>query len=191
VLYTHAHSDHILGLDDLRPFNFVSKSEIPVYADEASGKHLHRMFGYAFEYDEHYQGGAPPRLVLKTLQPYSAVNLFGVDFLPLPIMHGKNQILGFRIGDFAYMTDCSEIPAKTLKHLDGLRYLIIDGLRNRVHRTHFTHEQAVRYIEQIKPAKAFLTHISHEIDHNEGNKRLKDLTALDVELAYDGLSFEF
>lgn len=190
VVYTHIHADHVCGIDDLRSFNFINRSAIDVWATETTGAELKRMFWYAFEHDPNYLGGAPPQLNLRFFEPYSPFEVGGAQILPLPVRHGTMEVIGFRIGDFAYITDCSEIPQRTRAALGGLQYLILDGLRVRPHRTHFNHEQAVAEIERVRPAKSYLTHITHEVDHEEGNRNLSGMTELDVSLAYDGLTIE-
>ncbi len=190
VLYTHIHADHIYGIDELRSFNFINDCSIPIYASETSSNELEVKFNYAFNSNPNYEGASPPKLTLQRINALQPFNLFGLDFLPLPVLHGKMEVFGFRVKNFAYITDCSYIPESTREQLLGLDILIIDGLRNRPHRTHFTHSQAVSEIEKISPKKSYLTHLSHEIDHDRGNLALKDLTQLDVELAYDGLLFE-
>ena len=116
--------------------------------------------------------------------------LFGVTALPLTILHGKMEVLASRIGSFAYLTDCSFIPERSADALLGLDVLILDGLRNRPHATHFTHAQAVEQVERLKPKHTYLTHISHEVEHEAANRALKEMTVLSVELAYDGLRFD-
>ena len=190
VLYTHTHADHVNGIDDLRGFNFAQSASIPIYANRASREHLLKVFPYAFLDDANYEGGAPPRLTDVELRPYEKIDLFGVDILPLALKHGQTDVLGYRINDFAYLTDCSFIPDQTLAALSGLSFLIIDGLRITPHRTHLTQDQAVEYIEKIRPKQAYLTHISHEIRHQEANARLVNMTSIPVELAYDGLVLE-
>ena len=190
VLNTHVHADHVNGIDDLRSFNFAQRAMIPVYATTLSAQSLQRMFGYAFAHDSKYEGGAPPRLSLQTFEPYEPLHLFGVQFIPLVVMHGKMEVIAFRIGKFAYVTDCSLIPDRSKELLRGLDCLILDGLRVRPHPTHFTLEQAVREIEELKPKQSYLTHLSHEVEHQETNAKLKMLTSLPVELAYDGLTID-
>lgn len=189
VLYTHAHADHILGIDDLRGFNFSSKKIIPLYADNNSAQALKQIFHYIFDPDPNYLGGALAKLELKEIKEFVEFEVGDIKILPLPLVHGRMQVLGFRVGNFAYLTDCNEIPDQTKEKLKGLDYLIIDGLRDRPHKTHMSFEKAVSEIELIRPKKAYLTHLTHEIDHHAGNERLKELTDLDVELAWDGLKF--
>ena len=187
VLYTHTHADHVFGIDDLRSFNFINDCVIDCYASVESAKELELRFPYAFFPDPKYQGGAPPRLTLNRLTSYEPLQLFGVNVLPLPLMHGAMEVLGFRVGAFAYLTDCSQIPDRSRELLRNLDVLIIDGLRIRPHKTHFTHEQAVKEIEDLKPKRAFLTHLSHEDEHEWANAELKKMPKFDVALAYDGL----
>ncbi len=190
VLYTHLHADHIYGIDDLRAFNYVNKSVIPVYISENFAKELETKYSYAFFPDPTYLGATPPKLTINLIELDKKFNLFGLDILPLSIFHGNLEIIGYRFNNFAYLTDCSLIPENTKKQLHNLDLLIIDGLRNRPHNTHFTQEQAVLEIESINPKKSYLTHISHEIDHQTANQYLKTLTNADVELAYDQLIIE-
>jgi len=190
VLYTHTHADHTFGIDDLRSFNFVNNSVIDCYASAPSKKELELRFPYAFFPDPDYEGGAPPRLKLHEIPSSGPLKLFGVDILPVPVMHGKMEVLGFRFGKFAYVTDCSFIPESSRVMLRDLDCLILDGLRMRPHATHFTLAQAIQEIENLRPRRAYLTHISHEIGHDWANAELKKMTELPVEMAYDGLTIE-
>ena len=190
VLFTHTHADHTFGIDDLRSFNFVMRSSIDVYASETSAKDLLQKFRYCFQYDPAYEGGAPPKLNLLEIEAYTPLSLFGVEILPLPVLHGTLEVFAYRIGSFAYVTDCSSIPERSRACLRNLDVLILDGLRNRPHKTHFTVEQAVQEIEDLQPKRTFLTHISHELDHEKTNNTLHEITKQHVELAYDGLFFE-
>ncbi len=190
VLYTHTHADHTFGIDDLRSFNFVNGSVIDCYATASSKKELELRFPYAFFPNPDYLGGAPPRLKLHELATDKPLNLFGVDFLPVPVLHGRMEVIGFRVGKFAYVTDCSYIPESSRVLLRDLDYLILDGLRVRPHATHFTLAQAVQEIENLRPKHAYLTHISHEIGHEWANSELRKMTDRSVEMAYDGLTVE-
>jgi len=190
VLFTHTHADHIYGFDDLRSFNFTTGIVIPIYASLESQAELRRIFKYVFDPDPEYSGGPVPQVVMHDLKPYQTLNLHGVSVLPLAIKHGKDDILGFRIGDFAYLTDCSFISEETRRQLVGLKVLILNGLRFRPHPTHFTIEQAVREIEAIKPEQAYLTHLSHEVDYGAGMQRISELTEARVALAHDGLTIQ-
>lgn len=187
VLYTHTHADHVYGIDDLRGFNFINGSSIPLYASCSSCVELYQRFRYCFEDDPAYEGGAPPKLKLVEIEPYKPIEISGFSLIPLILLHGSSEVLGFRVNGFAYLTDCSSLPEETRRRLCGLDCLIIDGLRYSPHRTHFSHEEAVREVERLAPKKAYLTHISHEVEHWTGNEYLKKITAVDMECAYDGL----
>lgn len=190
VLYTHVHADHVFGIDDLRSFNFVNGREIPIYASEKTCSELETRFSYAFFPDPNYEGGAPPKLKLHRINSYEKFELFGVPFLPLLVEHGATEVFAYRVGNFAYATDCVSIPKASRENLLNLDALILDGLRIRPHNTHFTIERAAKEVEFLRPKKAYLTHISHEVDHDEGNDLLRALSRQDVELAYDGLVIE-
>ncbi|MCB0358259.1 MAG: MBL fold metallo-hydrolase, partial [Bdellovibrionales bacterium] len=135
VVYTHAHADHIFGLDDLRGFNFAAGAAIPLFAGEHTSRELKRIYSYAFHPDPRYQGGAPPRLTMKTLQPFKSFEIGGLEVTPLPLKHGSMDVFGFRFGNFAFLTDCSHIPEESKAALEDLEVLIIDGLRLREHPT--------------------------------------------------------
>lgn len=190
VLYTHIHSDHVNGIDDLRSFNFINKTTIDIYASETTATELERRFAYVFFGNTAYEGGATPNVKMHRIAPNIPFDLFGLPVTPLQVMHGQMEVFGYRFGKFAYITDCSLIPEATHAHLADLEVLVLDGLRYRPHNTHFTHEQAVREIERINPRRAYLTHISHDIDHTQGNAHLRFLTNADVTLGYDQLAFE-
>lgn len=187
VLYTHAHADHIFGIDDLRSFNYINKSTIPIYASNDTATELERVFRYAFFPDADYQGGAPPRLSLHRISGLAPFTVGPLEFLPLPVVHGQMEVFGYRVGNFAYITDCSSIPKQTLEHLKGLKVLILDGLRQRPHPTHLTHQQAVEIVNLLNPESCYLIHITHEVDHVASNQKLKQLTNSNVQLAYDQL----
>jgi len=189
VLFTHAHADHVHGLDDLRSFVFVHKKHIPVYAKEPTASELELKFSYAFFEDPDYEGGAPPRLELRKIECDEAFSAAGQLVTPLEVMHGRQKILGFRVGNFAYITDCSQIPEKTLLKLESLDCLILDGLRFRPHPTHFTIEQATELAKQIGARSTYLTHLSHEVDYEAGNNFISEQAdGKKIELAYDGLT---
>jgi phosphoribosyl 1,2-cyclic phosphate phosphodiesterase len=190
VVYTHFHADHIMGLDDLRPFNFRMRREINVYADESSASRIESIFHYAFNPDPDYQGGAPPKLVMNRIEAGTPFQVGELILKPLAIMHGKQSILGFRIGNFAYLTDCSGIPQVTQVELSGLELIAVSGLRHRPHPTHFTITQAVRAIEALDVKRGLLTHISHEIDHAEAEQFIRGLTTREIGLACDEMMVE-
>lgn len=190
VLVTHTHADHIFGIDDLRSFNFTSRAPVPLFATPASIAEIKRFFHYIFEPDQDYLGSRPPQLNIEQISPGRAFSVAGVSIIPLPVMHGHMEVMGFRVGNLAYITDCSSIPQSTVDLLSGLKVLVLDGLREREHPTHLNHEMALREIERIAPEKAYLTHITHEVLHEESNQKLREATAGQVELAYDGLVIE-
>ncbi|MBI5118432.1 MBL fold metallo-hydrolase [Candidatus Poribacteria bacterium] len=174
ILFTHYHADHIHGLDDVRKFNQSSRGTIPCYADEATIERIQRVFFYAFDHD--YSWGAIPHITLKPMPP--ELWLEEVRITPVNLHHGKAQILGFRFNDAAYLTDCSAIPPESVERLKGLKLLIIDALRYKEHPTHFNLEGALKAIEEIRPERALLTHLSHEFDHEQVNSGLPPHVAL-------------
>lgn len=182
VLYTHAHADHVMGFDDLRAFNMVYGRPVPVYGTPETLAELRRMFSYAFR---PVQGGSSrPEVELHEIRgPFSAA---GVDFTPVPVWHGDMPVTGFRTGGLAYVTDVSRIPPESMALLQGLEVLILGALRHRPHPTHMTIAEALAVVERLRPRRAYFTHISHEIDHDEVDRQLPP----HVRLAYDGLEIE-
>jgi phosphoribosyl 1,2-cyclic phosphate phosphodiesterase len=182
VLYTHWHADHILGLDDLRPLSFMAFREggpIPLYASETTTAVLQRIFEYTFSPEATYANRARLRL-----EPLAARNeLFDVDFVRVPVMHGAMEILGFRFGRTAYLTDVSAIPETSFALLEGLDDLVLSALRHKPHPNHATVEQAVEWARRVGAKRTWLTHIAHELGHEATNRTLP----AGVELAYDGL----
>jgi phosphoribosyl 1,2-cyclic phosphate phosphodiesterase len=183
VLYTHAHADHILGLDDLRPVSFRHESKLPLYASESTAQAIQTLFKYVFDAD--YKFGGIARVSMNALN--TGVDLFGARFDTIKVIHGDLEIDGFRFGSAAYLTDFSEIPAASLERLHGLDILFLDALRRRPHPTHSSIENSLKIVEQLQPKRTFFTHISHDLPHAETNKSLP----AGVELAYDGLQLDF
>jgi phosphoribosyl 1,2-cyclic phosphate phosphodiesterase len=183
VVYTHAHADHILGLDDVRPFNYFQKSTIPLYATEETFAIIKRVFAYAFQ-DEPTESSRP-MLDLHILDG-APFPLFGREFIPIRLNHGKGTVYGFRIGRSAYLTDHSSIPDESKALLDGLDVLFLDALRRRPHPTHTTLDQAVELVNEIKPQRAFFTHMCHDLGHAQTEALLPP----HIRLAYDGLEIE-
>jgi len=179
VLYTHGHADHVTGLDDLRRFNHLQGGAITCYADAHTTGVLQRMFPYAFWHDPDYVS-AKPQLELAVVEGPFEVN--GIRVIPIPLLHGSQPVLGFRVGRFAYCTDVSRIPDESLELLRGLEVLVLDALRRRPHPTHFSLEQAVEAAGRIGAHRTFFTHIAHELAHEETNAGLPQGMAL----AYDG-----
>lgn len=184
VLYTHGHADHILGLDDLRPLSFTVSREggvIPLFASEATSEVLRRIYDYTFSPDATYPTRA--RVRIEPLGERTTVH--GVEFLRVPLLHGKMEIAGFRFGSTAYMTDVSAIPEQSFALLEGLDSLVVSALRHKPHPSHATVDQAVGWARRIGARQTWFTHIAHELSHATTNHALPDGMAL----AYDGLSF--
>lgn len=181
VVLTHAHADHILGLDDVYPFCIWGGKPLPVYADAYTLEQIKRVFQYLFEEDR-YPGTA--QLELRAIDGPFEVN--GMCFEPIQVLHGNLPVLGFRLGEFAYLTDVSRIPGESQAKLQGLRYLVLDGLRFRSHPTHFSIPEAVETATDLGASQTYLVHMSHDVEHDETNA---DLPA-SVQLAYDGLVLE-
>lgn len=184
VLYTHAHADHILGMDDLRPLSFAVQREgggaIPLYAAPATAEVLERVYEYTFSPDATYPTRA--RVRLERLDDQTKVN--GVTFLRVPVRHGALEISGFRFGSGAYFTDVSEIPESSFEALEGLDVLVLSALRRKPHPSHATLEQAVKWAQRIGARQTWLTHIAHDLGHAETNRALPE----NIQLAHDGLS---
>ncbi len=183
VLVTHAHADHIMGLDDVRPFNYRQKHGIPVYGSPETIATLRRVFEYIFT-DRAHESHVP-RLETVALDG-AAFDLFGVPFTPLPLKHGRTPVYGYRFGSAAYLTDHSEIPPESAAQLRDLDVLFLDALRDRPHPTHTTVERALQHVLELKPRRAFFTHICHDLSHEETERRLPE----NVRLAYDGLEVQ-
>lgn len=181
VLYTHAHADHILGADELRIFNFRQKSEIPCYGSPATLEKLRRTFHYVFE--DGQEGGGKPRFGLHPIS--GPFEVLGRRFVPVPVLHGEMEVFGYRLGDFAYVTDVSSIPEASFPLLAGLEVLILGALRYRPHPTHFSIGEAVLAAERIGARRTILTHLCHEVDH----AALEHPLPAGVELGHDGLTF--
>jgi phosphoribosyl 1,2-cyclic phosphate phosphodiesterase len=186
VLYTHAHADHILGLDDLRPLSFRHKpGSLPLYADEPTAAILRRIFEYTFSATATYPMRA--RVELHGLEGTGAVEIDGARFQRIPLMHGEQEVAGFRFGSAAYLTDMSRIPEESLPLLEGLEVVILDALRPQPHPSHATIAESLQWVERMAPQKAWFTHMSHEVDHE---KTERDFPA-EVRLSYDGLRIPF
>lgn len=181
VLFTHWHADHILGLDDLRPFNYWQEGPIPIYANAKTMQRIQEVFSYVFD-PVPYEGA--PSVAAHVIEGPFDVDGMAVE--PLQVFHGKSEILGFKIGDFAYITDASFLPDSTLERIHNIRCLVLNALRHQPHPSHFNLEQSVREIEKINPGRAFLTHIAHQMDHAEVEKNLPPR----IRMAYDGLTLE-
>jgi phosphoribosyl 1,2-cyclic phosphate phosphodiesterase len=186
VLLTHGHADHILGFDDLRPYNFRQKAPIPIYANRETFKVIQRVFAYAFD-DKPTLSSIPSVELHEVDGPFS---LLGIPFIPVPLLHGEMDVLGFRFGRAAYMTDFSRLPESSAPLLEDLDDLILDALRDVPHPMHQTVEQALALIDRLKPKRAWFTHIAHDLPHEASNERLKKAGYPHVQMAYDGLQLE-
>jgi phosphoribosyl 1,2-cyclic phosphate phosphodiesterase len=183
VFYTHAHADHIMGMDDLRPLSFIAERRggpIPLYADPEAKKVLEHIFAYTFSPDATYPTRA--RVQLVPLAERNAV--LGVEFIRIPLLHGVQPIAGFRFGNAAYMTDVSAIPEPSFELLKGVEVLVVSALRHAPHPSHSTIEQSVAWARRIGARQTWFTHIAHDLGHEETNRSLPR----DIQLAYDGLS---
>lgn len=182
VIFTHGHVDHILGLDDTRVFYFRQKVPLPIYADEATLATLRKVFAYIFDQTYKYGG-------LGKLDPHAVVGkfeLWGQEFVPVPVFHGELPVLGFRFGSAAYVTDFSTIPESSMPLLEGLEVLVLDALRHAPHPTHSNLEQSLALAARLKPRRTLFTHIAHELGHEATNAALPP----GVELAHDALRIE-
>jgi phosphoribosyl 1,2-cyclic phosphate phosphodiesterase len=183
VFFTHPHADHIMGLDDVRPFNFRQGHHIPIYASSGTLEVIRRTFSYIFNGES--QTTYIPQLDLHELDE-SPFEVLGAWFTPIPIRHGKDTILGFRFGNAAYLTDHSGIPDSSMELLRGLDVLFLDALRHRPHPTHSTVQQSIETASALQARRTFFTHICHELPHVKTELALPP----NVFLAYDGLELE-
>lgn len=179
VLYTHEHADHLHGIDDLRPLTRRGDPAIPLYGSAATLKKIRQGFAYIF--DLNAEPGYIPKL--KTDVIIEPFELFGLRVIPVPLLHGSMEVYGYRVGSLAYLTDCNQISQDSLKLLDGVETLVIDGLRIKPHRTHFNLAEAIAMARKIGARQTWLTHLSHQIEHVTHGRQLPPGFAL----AYDGL----
>jgi phosphoribosyl 1,2-cyclic phosphate phosphodiesterase len=187
VLYTHGHADHVMGFDDLRPLSFHAQGNLPVYADEATADNIERIFEYTFRKEDRYPTSARVQIHRIDPTPGAGVDLFGACFRRIPVTHGRQEITGYRFGDAAYLTDMSDLPEISRPLLQNLDILILDALRRDPHFSHSHLEKSVAIVEQLKPRRAFFTHMSHDLDHEETNAKLPP----HIRLAYDGQQITF
>jgi phosphoribosyl 1,2-cyclic phosphate phosphodiesterase len=181
VLFTHAHADHVNGIDDLRGFYFRHREIIPCFGSSGTLDTLLSGFRYIFQ--ELENSGYKP--LLKPIEADEPFELFGLSIIPVPLQHGRTQALGFRIGDFAYLTDCNNIPSSSRELLQGLEVLVVDGLRWDPHPCHFNIKEAIAATVGLKPVRTILTHLSHDVLYTDGSSLPSG-----YEFACDGMTFD-
>jgi phosphoribosyl 1,2-cyclic phosphate phosphodiesterase len=181
VLMTHAHADHTGGFDDLRRFNELHQQHLPVYANPTTAAMLRERYAYAFSDQYPFYGGKPD-LILHEIDGPFAVG--GQEITPIPVLHGRLPITGFRFADLAYITDAKEIPKSSRDLLHDLDVLVLNALRERSHPTHLSISEAVEIVQDVRPRRAFLVHLSHETSHAEAER----LLPAGIQVAWDGLT---
>lgn len=184
VLFTHHHSDHILGIDDLRGFNFIIRKAIPCYGVKTTLDEVQRIFSYLFDKDSDYKGGMLTSLELNPIEYNKPFEVCGERCIPFLLWHGTVPVTGFRFRDTVYATDCNNIPQESKEIMQGAKLLFLDGLRYREHYTHFTIPQAVTVADELGIEQTYLIHMSHDVEYAEANRNLP----AHVQLAYDGLT---
>ena len=183
IILTHGHKDHISGLDDVRAFNYIQKKHMDVYAQEHVNMLIRNEFNYAFDINK-YPG--VPDINLHDISN-KAFKINGISFLPIEVLHFQLPVFGYRIKDFAYITDAKFIPASEKAKLKGCKVIVLNALRKTTHISHFSLEEAIELLEELKPEIAYITHISHQLGlHEEVEKELPE----NIRLAYDGLRLE-
>ncbi len=183
ILYTHEHKDHTAGMDDVRAFNYVNDLPVNLYATERVQQALRKEFAYVFS-GEDYPG--IPKIKFHTIisEPFE---INRTRFIPIEVFHMNLPVLGFRVGNFTYITDANKIPEKEIKKIAGSEVIVLNALRRERHISHFNLEEAIAMLEKLSPKKAYLIHISHQLGlHDDVNKELPD----HIRCAYDGLSIE-
>jgi phosphoribosyl 1,2-cyclic phosphate phosphodiesterase len=183
VLFTHGHADHILGMDDMRRFNALQKGPVACFGDAQTLSDIRKTFGYVFDPGT-AKGGGLPRLELFLVMGGFCTGR--AEVLPVPLWHGTRAILGYRIGPFAYLTDCNRIPDESWPLLEGLEVVVLDALRERPHPTHFSLEEAIGAASRIDARTTYFTHMCHDLPHESTNAKLPQ----GISLAYDGLVVE-
>ena len=183
VLFTHEHRDHIAGLDDIRAYNFILKQPMDVYAEERVFRALNYEFPYIFA-EKKYPGVPQVNVNMITNDTF---HVNGIPIIPIRVMHYRLPVLGFRIGYFAYITDANYISEEETDKLIGVKYLVINALRKEKHVSHYSLDQAIQFICQLSPKRAYITHISHQMGFHE---YVQNSLLPNVILAYDGLTFD-
>lgn len=181
VLMTHAHADHTGGFDDLRRFNEIQQQHLPVYADPTTAAALRDRYAYTFVDAFSFYGGKPDLHLHEVIGPFEAL---GQHIIPIPVLHGRLPISGYRIGNLAYVTDAKTIPDESLDLLQRLDVLVLNALREREHPTHLSFGEAIDVIQKVAPRRAYLVHLSHETSHQQAQSLLPP----GIEVAWDGLT---
>ena len=185
VLFTHAHADHVMGFDDLRAFNFIHPNcPTPCYAIKETIDSIKEVFAYIFIPRENYKGGLLAQVEFHEISQYEPFSICGLTIHPFKLIHSSIATTGYRIGNTAYVTDCNKIPDETLDILQGVENIIVDGLRDKPHATHFGISEAIALGQQIHAKRIVITHLSHSVEYEETSRNLP----VGVELAYDGLT---
>ena len=179
IILTHAHADHIFGLDEMRIYNYLQGGVIPCYGNRTTINSLREMFKYIFAAPPDSKG--IPRITTHIVE--GRFELFGQEVIPVEVHHGELKILGYRVGSLAYIADCSHLEEDSLRLLQGLDLFILGTLRYKPHPTHFSLSQALEVVARVRPRRAYLTHLSHDFGYNKVSRELPP----GVHLAYDGL----
>ena len=184
ILLTHEHNDHIIGLDDVRPINFLHKKNMSIYCVERVAKEVKTRFAYVFDHNP-YPGA--PRVEINLINENDPFEIEGIEVMPIEVFHGSLSVLGFRFDDFTYITDAKTFPETSIEKIKGSKVLVLNALHHREHHSHLNLKQAVDFIQLVQPEQAFLVHISHNMGlHDDVNNNLPK----NVFLAYDGLTLE-
>ena len=183
LLFTHAHADHIFGLDDIRIYNFRQRAAIPVFGSAETLGRIKTAFSYVFE--DTQEGGGKPSLELCPID--GPFELFGAQVEPIPVLHGELEVLGYRFGELAYITDCKAVPERSFTRIQSARKLVLGALRYKPHPTHLSLGEALQLVDQLGSEQAWFTHLAHDVDASHVEVELPSGCAL----GYDGLSFTF
>lgn len=184
IIYTHEHADHTAGLDDIRPFYFLNDNPIPLFAEQIVLDQIKERFSYIFA-NRPYPG--VPKVILNAIHPLQSFDILGLEISPFRVWHGELGILGYKIKNLVYITDAHHLDDQTIEYIGSPDVLVVNALRHKPHPTHFDLQEALAFIEKVKPRKAYLIHISHALGKHELiSKQLPE----HVFLAYDGLQLE-